>query len=326
MVVAMAAVSGGWSLPIRDPDGVVVPTYVRLPLIVVGALMLDVVPRAIARRQSIATVTRDRWDRTQLFFALGGVITWYACYAAFRNLKSYVPFVNDRLWDSELASLDSTLWLGHDPAKVLHSVLGTTWAAELMSLVYVAWIVLVPITLAVALVWTRHRAAGSWYVTAVAVDWALGVATYFAVPSLGPIYSSPQDFTSLPDTMVTGLQESMMGDRIEVLSGPSATNAVQTIAAFASLHVAITVTMVLMAHLIRLPRWLLVTSHVFLALTVLSTVYLGWHFFVDAIAGAVLGIVAVYVAAIGTGNFSGGRPWLRPVAQPAQRAERRLSA
>ena len=39
--------------------------------------------------------------------------------------------------------------------------------------------------------WSRDAAAGAWYVTAVAVDWVLGVATYFAVPTLGPIYAAP---------------------------------------------------------------------------------------------------------------------------------------
>ena len=326
MVIAMMAVSSGWDLPILDPDGVVVPTYVRLPLIVLAALALDVVPRAVARRESVVAVTRERWDRTQLMFALGGVITWYATYAAFRNLKSYVPFVNDRLWDTEMARLDRWLWLGNDPAEVMHQWLGTSWTAEFLSFVYVAWIVLVPTALAVALVWTRHRAAGSWLVTAVAVDWALGVATYFAMPSLGPIYSAPQDFTALEDTMVTSLQESMWSDRLEVLADPFATNEVQTIAAFASLHVAITVTMVMVAHLVRLPRWILVSGHVFLALTVVSTVYLGWHFFIDAVGGVVLGVAGAWIAAFATGNVSAGRPRLREEAPHRQRADRTLSA
>ncbi len=47
---------------------------------------------------------------------------------------------------------------------------------------------------------------------------------------------------------------------------------------------------------------------VFLALTVLATVYLGWHYFVDAIGGAVLGVAGVWIAALGTGNHVRGRP------------------
>ncbi len=38
---------------------------------------------------------------------------------------------------------------------------------------------------------------------------------------------------------------------------------------------------------------------VFLGLTVLATVYLGWHYFADALGGAVLGTAGVWIAALG---------------------------
>ena len=129
---------------------------------------------------------------------------------------------------------------------------------------YVAWIVLVPVTLVVALVWSRDRTGGAWFVTAVAVDWVLGVATYFAVPTLGPVYAQPQDFAALPHTYVSTLQEAMIQDRHTVLYDPFATHAVQTIAAFASLHVGIMVTVCLMAELLGMQRWVRVTMWVFL--------------------------------------------------------------
>jgi membrane-associated phospholipid phosphatase len=46
----------------------------------------------------------------------------------------------------------------------------------------------------------------------------------------------------------------------------------------------------------------------FLALTVVATVYLGWHYFADALAGVVLGAAGVWIAALGTGNHDRGRP------------------
>jgi len=327
LAAATVVVALAYDLPIRDPDGVVVPTYVRLPIILLVAFLIDVVPRAVARQwrapgaipRASLEITRERWGRAHLVFALSGLGVWYLAYAAFRNLKSYVPFVNDKIWDKSLAGYDRTLWLGHDPATVLHDVFGTGWAAEFFSFVYVAWIVLVPVTLAVALMWTRHISAGSWYVTAVALDWVLGVATYFMVPSLGPVYSAPGDFASLPHTYVSTLEQSMMADRQEVLADPFATNAVQTIAAFASLHVGIMVTICLIAHLIALPRWLQMSGWVFLVLTELSTIYLGWHFFVDTLGGVVLGAAAVWLAALGTGNHVGVRPQLvvRQTAEPS---------
>ncbi|MGY2874081.1 membrane-associated phospholipid phosphatase [Marmoricola sp. URHA0025 HA25] len=318
LTLAMVLVAWMEDLPIRDPDGVVVPTYVRLPIILLIAWLLDVLPRAVARAGRRVTslplqfraVVRERWDRTHVVFAVSGLGAWYVCYAAFRNLKSYVPFVHEHTFDKGFHRLDRALWLGHDPANVLHSLFGTTWAAEFFSAVYVIWIVLIPVTLAIALVWTRHPAAGSWFVTAVAVDWVLGVATYFALPTLGPIYSSAHDFTGLRHTYATTLEENLLRDRHQVLADPRATDAVQTIAAFPSLHVGLMVTVCLFVTLAGMARWIRATAWVFLVLTVLSTIYLGWHFSLDAVGGAVLGAVAVWVAAIGTGNHVGGRPRL----------------
>ena len=71
-------------------------------------------------------------------------------------------------------AIDRLLWLGHDPAVVLHDFLGTSWANWVMASVYLIWIGLVPASLAIALVWTRRSTYGAWYVTAVSVDWCLG--------------------------------------------------------------------------------------------------------------------------------------------------------
>ncbi len=270
------------------------------------------VPRTLVR------VVRERWPWEHTRFALAGLGAWYLTYAAFRNLKSYVPFVNRSLWDATLERLDRVLWLGHDPAVVLHALFGTGWAAEFFSFVYVAWIVFVPVSLVVALVWSRERAAGAWYVTAVAVDWVLGVAIYFAVPTRGPVYARPDDFAALPHTFVTTLQESMIADRYTVLADPWATHAVQSIAAFASLHVGIMVTVCLMAELLSLHRVVRGALWVFLVVTVLATVYLGWHYFVDALGGAAIGAAAVWIAALGTGNHDRGRPRLTHATSPSE--------
>jgi membrane-associated phospholipid phosphatase len=60
--------------------------------------------------------------------------------------------------------------------------------------------------------------------------------------------------------------------------------------------------MCLMAELLRLRRALRVFLWVFLAFTVVSTIYLGWHYFVDTVGGAALGTAGVWIAARGTGN------------------------
>ncbi|MCF6376811.1 phosphatase PAP2 family protein [Nocardioides KLBMP 9356] len=310
MAVAAVLVAWTYGLPLRDPDGASMPTWFRLPVIVASAVALDVVARwvILARRTgttdrpSLRAVAVERWNRDQIRFTLSGLVTWYVAYVAFRNLKSYVPFVTDGIDDAELRRLDRLLWLGHDPAVVLHDVLGTGVANWVMAAVYLIWIGLVPASLAIALVWTRRSPYGAWYVTAVSVDWMLGAAIYYLVPSMGPTYTSPGWFDQLPRTPNTDVRDLLLSDRVDVLGGPWDTHAVQTIAAFASLHVAVMVTICLVVEAMRLPKLVRVAAWTFLALTMVATIYLGWHFFVDVLAGTVVGVAAVVIAAIATGN------------------------
>lgn len=320
LTIATIVVSRMEDLPLRDPEGDVMPTYIRFPLILGVAWLLDVLPRAVARARGergtlwtrFREVLRERWGRAHVIFALSGLGTWYVCYAAFRNLKSYVPFVRgyDTLYDDEMARIDRWLWFGNDPAQVLHDLFGTDFMATVFSFIYIAWIVFIPVSLAVALMWTRAPAAASWFVTAIAVDWLLGVSVYYLLPTLGPVYSDPATFDPLKHTHVTDLVNDLWNSRTEVLADPWATDLVQTVAAFPSLHVGMMVTVCLFASIIGLPLGWRIAAWAFLFLTILATIYIGWHFSVDALGGAVVGSLAVWLAAIGTGNHVRGKPQL----------------
>ncbi len=304
MCLATALVTRWQDLPIVDPDNGLGPSWVRLPLILLGAVLLDVVPRIVlplhGKSHGLAEVRRvlaDRWPRAQIQFSLIGLLSWYLTYVAFRILKSAVPFVNDRLWDAKFASYDKILWLGHYPGPVLHHLFGTGWAATFFFGIYVLWIGLIPASLAWALTWTRNRAVAAWYVTALALDWALGVTAYYLFPTLGPFYTRAADFAGLPPT-AKQLQTTMMSDRLEVVLHQGHVGLVQTIAAFPSLHVGMMVTLCLLVHwnirsrVVRLLSWLM------LGLTVLATLYLGWHFFVDVLGGAAVGAAAAWLGGI----------------------------
>ena len=339
LAIAAIVMSTAKDLPIREPDGVL-PSYVTFPGVLLLAILIDVVPRMVHRasgrrdwslpglRVVAREVMTERWPASHWWFALTGLAAWYLGYAAFRNVKSMAPLVNDRLWDPDLASIDQFLFAGHDPARVLHAWFGEGIAAHLLSGVYIIWIGLVPVSIAIALVWTRHKYAGAWYVTAVAVDWCLGAAIYVLLPTVGPIYSDPNNFAGLPHTYVSDLQETLWTDRLAVMADPTGAGTLQTVAAFASLHVGIMITICLVAELVQLPRWIRTSAWVFLGLTILSTVYLGWHFAADVIGGLVMGSFAVWLAGMATGNRVGWRVRLNrdwegqaPSASPAHPEE-----
>lgn len=301
-------------LPLRDPDGVLGPSYVRLPLVVLFFLLLDLLPRSALRAGGIrafpATVVaeaRQRWPRRRLGLASTGLAAFYVSYVAYRNLKSFLPFLRPDLTDAELLSVDRRLLGGSDAATLLHQLLGTGVSAHVLSSAYLAFLVFVPVSLAVALIWSDDLGRGMWYVSALCLNWALGTACYYLLPSLGPVYVDPATFAALPETGVSALQRSLLEVRLEVLSLPRATDSIHGIAAFASLHVSVVFTAALMAQLLHLRAVVRYAAWVFFLLTVLATLYFGWHYVVDDLAGMVIGALSVWLAALGTDYLRASR-------------------
>ncbi len=105
---------------------------------------------------------------------------------------------------------------------------------------------------------------------------------------------------------MTHLQGLLLDQRLGFLRDP-ATGTPQAIAAFASLHIAMSFTAVLGAHLLGLGRRVKIALWVWLAVTVTSTVYLGWHYVVDDLAGLVIGALALLTARVLTGVDPRGR-------------------
>jgi membrane-associated phospholipid phosphatase len=191
---------------------------------------------------------------------------------------------------------------GHDPGTLLHDLLGTGVSAHVLSTVYVFFLLFVPLSLGVAVVWQRKLHRGLWYVTAMNFAWLMGLVSYYALPSLGPVFVAPDRFAGLPDTGVSQLQQTLLENREAVLASPHRAEDVQSIAAFASLHVAIVLAAALIAQLLGLRRVIRVSLWSFLALTTLATIYFGWHYVVDDVAGAAIGIAAVVLGAAATGH------------------------
>ena len=298
-------------LPFRDPDGFIGPAYIRLPVIVLFFLLLDIAPSVLRQvragqgfRASLRRVALERWSLSRLALVIAGLSAFYVTYVGYRNLKGYLPFVRGELVDEPLHALDRTLMLGNDPGPWLHDVLGTGISAHVLSFVYVSYLVFVPISLAAALVWSRDMSRGFWYVTALCLNWTLGVISYYMLPSLGPVFAYSYLYEGLPETGVANLQESLLNSRLEILANPEMSSAIQGIAGFASLHVSVVFTAALFCHRARSPKPLRWGLWVYLGLTVVATLYFGWHYILDDIAGFGIGWLSVAVGQRVTGNKS----------------------
>ncbi len=283
-------------LPLRDPDGFLGPAWVRLPVIVALFVALDVVPRALLHRRNVVQVLRERYGPGRAALVVVGLGTFYLTYVSYRNLKGALPFARPDVQDAALLQLDRVMALGYEPSHVLHTLLGTGITAYVLSAVYLVFLGFVPFSVVGALIWLRDVRAASWYVTALCLNWVLGTLSYYLVPSLGPVFVRPGRYADLPVTGVTALQEGLAETRLEVLINPLTAEGIAGVAGFASLHTSVVFTAALVAHRIGLPRALRWSLWAFLVLTMTATIYFGWHYLIDDVAGLALGGSAVALA------------------------------
>ena len=255
MALATAIVSMSDGLEVRDTDKMLSGRIVLLLGTLAFFIVIDLIPRAIKRggpfHTTLPAVARERWNRRRVGAVCLGLLSFYVTYLSYRNLKGFLPFLTDQDFDPALLSLDRSIFLGHDPGPLLHSLLGTGIAAHLLSSVYLFFLAFVPISLGAALIASSNPIPGLWYVTALGLNWTLGVVSYLLLPALGPVFVAPDFYANLPETGTAALQQALIYERHEALAGQAA----QSIAAFASLHVSVVFTAALIAQLLHLNRY-----------------------------------------------------------------------
>ena len=112
-----------------DPEGFLGPSALRLPMLVFGAFLLDMLPRTLwvsrLNPKLMPGIIKDRvrnhWTRERMILVVSGLVCFYITYVSYRNLKSFLPFVlGDAKYDRELHLMDRVLFFGNEPATVLH--------------------------------------------------------------------------------------------------------------------------------------------------------------------------------------------------------------
>ena len=300
-----------------DPEGFLGPSWLRLPLLVLGAFLLDLVPRTLwvsrLRPRAMGAVARTRvrthWNKARLQLVVSGLSCFYLTYVSYRNLKSFVPALRgDVQYDRELHQVDHALLLGHDPAVVLHNRLGTGVSAEVLSSVYLWFLPLVPLALTAWLIWSRELSYGYWFASSQCIAWSLGTLSYYLLPTLGPGFSYAWLYGSVDHTAAAQLMTALQNGRGLVLFS-GVTDSVQSVAGFASLHVGITLLVALMIQYTLTSRPLQIAFWVNLGLTCVATIYFGWHYLSDDIAGATIALLSFYIGGVVSGqSFSRHQP------------------
>jgi len=313
VVLLFALVTAARSLQVgigvRDPHGAIFVSRVALSLGLLGLLAVgDAAVRAgragSPRPRTVLASLRERWTGRRLVLVLTGLLAYHLVYFCYHNLKSWDVFRQPR--DAMLLGWDRWLFLGHSPAVLLHDLLGQHVAAYVLMVVYESFSTLVSVSVVASVALTERVRDGYVFLASALWVWILGVGSYYLIPSLGPFHSAPADFAGLPHTMIQDTQARYVGQRAYLLAHPAASDAFAQISAFASLHVAVTCLILLMARYYGLRRTSIALT-VFLAGTIVATVYLGWHFAVDDVAGLLIAYVA----------FRLGRLMIYPRGRPA---------
>lgn len=284
-------------IPLRDPHGEV---FLWRSLISLGIFVVMVPLDGIWRSRrsgdrslrGAVAVLRARWTARRLTLALTGLLAFHIVYFCYHNLKSWDVFNAPQ--DARLEQWDKWIFLGHSPASLLHDLLGQHIAAYVLMVIYESFTTLVTIAYVAAVVFPEKLRDSYVFIASALWIWILGVASYYLIPSLGPFNIAPQDFAGLPHTMIQETQARYMDQRSNMLANPQAPGAFAQVSAFASLHVGVITTIVLMSRFYRLRRTTRVLA-VYLVGVMIATVYLGWHFFVDDLAGLFIAWLAVFI-------------------------------
>jgi hypothetical protein len=296
-------------IPLRDVDGSILRTRLATSLMVfVAAVLVDAAwrtPRPGWSLRSAYAVLRERWTPRRVLLLWSGLLAYHLVYFSYHNLKSWDVLNTPR--DGMLTRWDRWLFLGHSPAAMLHDLLGQDVATWVLMVWYESFPTIVTISFVAFPVLATRMRQGYVFLASMIWVWILGVACYYAIPSLGPFHDEPGIFAGLPETIVSHTQTLYMAQRAHLLADPAAPDAFAQVSAFASLHVGVAAVITGMLLYYGFRR-LFAVMCVYVAGTIVATIYLGWHFVVDDIAG-----LLIAAAALGLGHLTihPGRRWPR---------------
>ncbi len=194
----------------------------------------------------------------------------------FTQLKHLIPLINSQLHDSWCIELERSLFGGKLAGEVLWNIFGLG-SAPFFSVCYLLFYPYVTV-LVTLMIMQRDRRLSQRFAYNFSILWVLGILLVYIFPTRGPAFILPV-FQRLPQTDVSILQQELAVNAHFLLSNPRSDTGLFLISGFPSLH--FWIVLFGSVYLQRLNRTVAALSWIFLALTVLSTLYFGWHYLID---------------------------------------------
>lgn len=232
-------------------------------------------------------------DTVRIAFA-GTLLTYTYCW-----IKISVPALHPRLFDQQLWDLDQTIFFGLAPTVFLLDLIGDGAALKVIDWSY-AWVFAGSTFVAMAYFMSEpSRRIRVAFVNGNSLLWITGAWLYVLVPSLGPAYRFPDiwlAYDALDRTQY--LQTILMRNHNNILRAlrgqpHEPIHPILGIAAFPSLHVAFQTYVFFWMRRLRTSGEML--FGLFAATIFLGSMITGWHYLIDAIAGALMALACWWI-------------------------------
>lgn len=218
-------------------------------------------------------------------------------FTVFVNMKHLTPYLNAHLYDTAFAEIDRLIFAGK---------IGVQWTQELfgpdavwwMSDAYTCFYSYTGTLIVFFILLRGYSSLGQEFLAAFSLIWFLGILMVYLLPSWGPCFFYPDTVLGLPQSAVSKMQGELWYFKLRLDEEPFTRLSLFLISGLPSKHVA--VVLLGCIYLARVRVWLAVVSWIFLGLTVLSTIYFGWHYLIDDLAA----IALVYLAIRGARLFN----------------------
>jgi hypothetical protein len=202
-------------------------------------------------------------------------------------LKVMLPLTVGFWADPMLARADAALFLGAEPWRLAHALLW--WADGFIDRAYVSWAP-VKFALLVGLVLAPETRAKAVALISYFLYGAISVTVQYATPSAGPVFyeaigHGPR-FAELPIAPWVSTEVSYLWSAYLNAGGKPGGG----ISAMPSVHVAASLWMALVVRAFT-PR-LQAFGWAYFSLILIGSVYLGWHYALDGIAGVIIALAA----------------------------------
>ncbi len=211
--------------------------------------------------------------------------------SAFTSLKASIGTINPYALDHVFMEIDRFLHGGVSAWRILHPVFGYPIVTATISLLYEAWFPVMAFTVLAVTLWTERPALRNQFLIAFVLTWAmLGTFAALILPAGGPcFYGLLYPYRDNPYApLMAYLQQADEIYRVRALdmqdllweqfeAGDLRPGG--GISATPSMHVAISTLIMLLAW--RVSRGLGIAAALFLAVTLVATIHLGWHYAID---------------------------------------------